>query len=212
MASFVTRLFMAVALFAAVMPSVMASKCPNVNHRTRWFYGKLGHCVFFNGPSPARNPPSNSGKTCPSNWAWSDNAVNGIANGCVPKQPWVTTQTPHCTGKNEGWSWSKWACVKTTVPPPQPTHHKRKNTPLPSKCAVGYTACPVATEDGLNNGFECLDTSAELESCGGCASIGEGQDCTAIPGAWNIACNRGKCEVSSCAPGWTMSHGRCVQA
>jgi hypothetical protein len=67
-------------------------------------------------------------------------------------------------------------------------------------------ACPIPTATGLSDDYECLDTSTELESCGGCASLGEGTDCTAIPHAWNVACNRGKCEVSSCAPGYKLSN------
>ena len=42
--------------------------------------------------------------------------------------------------------------------------------------------------------YECFDIDTELTSCGGCASTGAGQDCTAIPHAWNVACNRGQCE------------------
>lgn len=137
--------------------------------------------------------------------------ASGIAGGCVPTQPWVINKTPRCTGKNQVWSWSKWVCTKSTVPGPQPTHHyKRKEAMVPRTCPVSYTACAV-TSEGILSGYECLDTDVELESCGGCASIGEGQDCTAIPGAWNIGCNQGKCEGIACLPAsqWSGSDSLC---
>lgn len=58
---------------------------------------------------------------------------------------------------------------------------------------MGLDACPIPGAHGLTGDFECLDTTNELESCGGCASIGEGQDCTLIEGAWNVACEQGIC-------------------
>ncbi len=54
-------------------------------------------------------------------------------------------------------------------------------------------ACPLKGLTATSNDYECLDTDAELESCGGCASIGAGQDCTAIEGVWNVACTTGSC-------------------
>jgi hypothetical protein len=37
-------------------------------------------------------------------------------------------------------------------------------------------------------GYECLDTQNDLESCGGCAAIGEGRDCTKITNAAGVGC------------------------
>jgi hypothetical protein len=62
--------------------------------------------------------------------------------------------------------------------------------------------------------YECIDTLTELEryvrlvfnllvipltstivcSCGGCASTGEGVDCTALPGVKSVTCNAGQCQ------------------
>jgi len=56
----------------------------------------------------------------------------------------------------------------------------------------GVTAA-LSAQNGFTGDFECLDTINELESCGGCASINEGQDCTAIKGAWNVGCEHGRC-------------------
>ncbi|KIM44389.1 hypothetical protein M413DRAFT_66908, partial [Hebeloma cylindrosporum] len=44
----------------------------------------------------------------------------------------------------------------------------------------------------------------ELESCGGCTSLGKGQDCTRIEGAWNVGCHEGSCFVYTCAGGFTI--------
>ena len=45
--------------------------------------------------------------------------------------------------------------------------------------------------------FYSLDTSAELTSCGGCASTGAGQNCGLIYGAWNVGCEFGECKSES---------------
>lgn len=49
--------------------------------------------------------------------------------------------------------------------------------------------------EGAAGGYECLDTTQALESCGGCASTGEGQDCTKIRGAQGYACEASVCRV-----------------
>ena len=64
---------------------------------------------------------------------------------------------------------------------------------LSQLCPTDLTACPITSASGPTSDFECIDTTNELESCGGCASIGEGQDCTAIGGAWNVGCEQGTC-------------------
>jgi len=76
---------------------------------------------------------------------------------------------------------------------------KSRTAPL---CPSGLEACPVS---GLTAGdYECLDVTTELESCGGCVSLGQGRDCTAIPGAWNVGCEQGTCAVYSCAAGYRV--------
>ncbi|KAJ3539444.1 hypothetical protein NM688_g6357 [Phlebia brevispora] len=66
-------------------------------------------------------------------------------------------------------------------------------------------ACPIKGLMSVNGDYECLDTTTELESCGGCASTGAGQDCTAIEGAWNVACNKGSCAVYTCQRGYKVA-------
>lgn len=70
------------------------------------------------------------------------------------------------------------------------------------------TACPV--ENGI--GWDCLNLASTLESCGGCMSIGEGQDCTLIKGADTVGCIHGKCVIGSCESGFYLDSekGACV--
>ncbi|KAF7339463.1 hypothetical protein MSAN_02160600 [Mycena sanguinolenta] len=86
-----------------------------------------------------------------------------------PSQP-----TPPASHPSGGSNWKRQA-------------HKR-SAPL---CPTGLDACPIP--GGAVNDYECIDTAVELESCGGCASLDQGQDCTAIPGAWNVGCEQGRC-------------------
>ncbi|ODN92099.1 hypothetical protein L198_05771 [Cryptococcus wingfieldii CBS 7118] len=70
-------------------------------------------------------------------------------------------------------------------------------------CPKGLAACPIP--GAALDQYECLDSTSELQSCGGCASLGSGQDCTALPGARWMGCNSGACEVYSCKPGWARA-------
>jgi len=70
-------------------------------------------------------------------------------------------------------------------------------------CPTGLTPCPAY------RGFECLDTTADLEACGGCPFEG-GDDCSAIPNSDRVQCVQGKCEIISCRRGFTKLNGQCV--
>ncbi|GAA5820565.1 hypothetical protein JCM11251_003051 [Rhodosporidiobolus azoricus] len=76
-------------------------------------------------------------------------------------------------------------------------------------CPDGETACPLPS-----GGFECIDTTTSLNSCGGCVGAGQsGQNCLAIPGALNVQCLDSKCHVGSCFKGWKHTkdgNGSCV--
>ncbi|WWC97775.1 hypothetical protein V866_004661 [Kwoniella sp. B9012] len=85
-------------------------------------------------------------------------------------------------------------------------------------CPGKMTACVV---QGVSDSFECIDTTQELESCGGC-SVGEfnvhnttlGIDCTALPGVPRgaITCSNSKCTAYACKKGWILaSDGTCVR-
>ena len=63
-------------------------------------------------------------------------------------------------------------------------------------------------------GYECIDTTQALDSCGGCASTGEGVDCTKIRGARSVGCENSACRVFSCQAGFKPSPrgDKCVRA
>ncbi|WVW85301.1 hypothetical protein I302_107339 [Kwoniella bestiolae CBS 10118] len=70
-------------------------------------------------------------------------------------------------------------------------------------CPARMAACPV---EGRQEGeYECINPLEDLQSCGGCSSMGTGQDCSAIPGARWMGCNLGKCQVYSCMKGWKLN-------
>ncbi|KAI0756993.1 hypothetical protein C8Q80DRAFT_1116293 [Daedaleopsis nitida] len=173
---------------------------------SEWWWDDKSCCLPHGGTPNPPQPPS--GSQCPSNWEW--HTGKGC---CVPQHP--NPPPPQC---GSGWGWdngSKCCFPHGTTPTPTPSSkpgtpghghykraHKARNVSL---CPTGLDACPIAGLAGLTDDWECLDTRTELESCGGCASTGAGQDCTAIPGAWNVGCNNGKCVVYTCAAGYLRS-------
>ncbi|WVF67179.1 hypothetical protein IAT40_001926 [Kwoniella sp. CBS 6097] len=88
-------------------------------------------------------------------------------------------------------------------------------------CPNSLTACRVP--GAFADSFECIDTTAELESCGGCsqgffndreaANAALGVDCTSLPGVAKgaVTCTAGVCEAFACRPGYTLTNGVCVQ-
>ncbi|GAA5891195.1 hypothetical protein JCM6882_006452 [Rhodosporidiobolus microsporus] len=91
-------------------------------------------------------------------------------------------------------------------------------------CPSGLTACPIpgstsfslaqsslllsgvqspfASLGAGSGGFECLDTAFEVESCGGCSTLGEGQNCLEIEHAKRVGCGEGRCVVFACMSGF----------
>lgn len=91
-------------------------------------------------------------------------------------------------------------------------------------CRQPFTACPVShflsrdeVASSYGGGFECVDTTADLESCGGCTTPFKGNalgvDCTALPFVNSVTCLSGRCIVESCAPGFVPSSDghKCVE-
>ena len=172
-------------------------------------------CCLPHGGSP--NPPSPpKGTGCPSNWEW-----NTGKNCCVPHHP--DQPPPQCSsgwGWDNGSKccFPHTTTTKTSTPSGKPNggygnsgygnsgygnsgygshnsgHWKRAHGKARSVslCPNGMEACPLSSS-GLSDDFQCFDTRTDLESCGGCASTGAGQDCTAIDGAWNVGCKEGQC-------------------
>lgn len=84
-------------------------------------------------------------------------------------------------------------------------------------CLNGLAACPVLSTPGQFPrtfaeweavGFECVDFTADLRSCGGCSSLDPIEhDCTTIPHVEGVACVAGECQISSCQPGYSLESG-----
>jgi len=212
----------------AVVPFAAASATPSKTSSTsqscsanEFYYEKKDCCLPHGGPTatpthgskPPPTPSPPSGKSCPpTNWYWSE-----PKSCCLPNHPVAPSgPSPICsTGHN--WQDATQCCVPSTpskpTQPAKPSGGAGKSNggygkrALSSRtialCPNGFDACPIP---GLTSGdYECLDTTAELESCGGCSSIGEGQDCNAIKGAWNVGCDRGSCKVYSCFGGFKLA-------
>jgi len=75
------------------------------------------------------------------------------------------------------------------------------------RCPAGLTACPISNVQTLKQStpFECLDTMQEITSCGGCATLGQGVDCSALRGVRLSGCSKGECTIFSCAKGYELS-------
>ncbi|THH34019.1 hypothetical protein EUX98_g84 [Antrodiella citrinella] len=182
----------------------------NCDENNFWWEPK--QCCLPNG-GPSTPPPSPpSGSNCPpSGWSWLPSK-----SCCSPHTPPSNGPPPQCPS---GWSWnpSDYQCHPSapTSPAPPPSKpsgyagHQRRSglkaraAPL---CPNGHEACPIQGASGLTGDYECLDTTQELTSCGGCASLGAGQDCTAIAGAWNVKCDvsQGGCKVLTCTAGYKV--------
>jgi len=67
-------------------------------------------------------------------------------------------------------------------------------------CPYGLNACPIST---ISSNYECVELN-ELENCGGCAIGGVGEDCSAIPHVYGVACVEGRCSIATCAPGYQL--------
>ncbi|WWD09485.1 hypothetical protein V865_007609 [Kwoniella europaea PYCC6329] len=83
-------------------------------------------------------------------------------------------------------------------------------------CPEGFEACKIGDSP---EGYECIDTFSDLESCGGCTSgkfeTGQvsGTDCTTLPGIadYGVTCFKGSCQAFACEEGWTLaSNQTCI--
>ncbi|GHJ85923.1 hypothetical protein NliqN6_2325 [Naganishia liquefaciens] len=86
-------------------------------------------------------------------------------------------------------------------------------------CPPGLEACytsDVSMKFGRPVGWECVDTSSDVESCGGCewpvAGQAQGQDCSDMSGVSRVSCNRGQCQAETCMRGFEKNGTECVES
>jgi len=83
-------------------------------------------------------------------------------------------------------------------------------------CPGALSACQVASKEPLVSnpisltewnsiGFECVDFTTDLRSCGGCSALDASHDCTTIAGASSVSCLTGNCRINTCKPGYMLS-------
>ncbi|KAI5478245.1 formin binding protein [Pseudohyphozyma bogoriensis] len=101
-------------------------------------------------------------------------------------------------------------CHANPLTPSAASRHRRDISPRGSRCPASHTACPLTS--GVA-GFECVDTTTNLEQCGACASQG-GVDCTALPGVDAVGCVEGKCEIWACQNThvWDAATASCIES
>ncbi|KAF9785861.1 protein priA [Thelephora terrestris] len=211
-------------LLALAVPFVLADGGNCGGGQFKW--SRKDCCLPNGGPSTPPSPPS--GKDCPSNWSW-----NHGLGCCAPhQQPPSNPPPPQC---HNGWNWSdnSLCCNPPTTPstPSKPStpsgkpgdcdddknngqnngqKHKRlaaekrqNRSRNVAPCPKGLSACPVSSLIGGD--YECVNTLEDLDNCGGCATLGEGQNCNAIFGVWNVGCEQSACKIYTCADGYTLS-------
>jgi hypothetical protein len=70
------------------------------------------------------------------------------------------------------------------------------------RCEEGFVDCDGDAENGCEASF------TEVLNCGGCASAGEAEPCTGLPGVLASECGTGECRVSECLPGFADCNRR----
>jgi len=128
--------------------------------------------------------------------------------------PAATPTSCVSTACDDGYVYSGNACVLTASHPGSKRGIKRGA----QVCRNGLMACGVP---GYNQ-WECLDTTTDLDSCGGCvfpppsfifsslttsqqSQISSGVDCSLIPHVADVKCLESKCVVTKCNRGFTVS-------
>ncbi|GAA5939869.1 uncharacterized protein JCM15063_004330 [Sporobolomyces koalae] len=123
-----------------------------------------------------------------------DTHATTVGADCSSDPEFKCTQTS--TGQALTCDKSTLTCALAAVPSGRA--RERRNVAKRNVCPASHEACSV------EGGFECVDTTSNIEQCGACAGAG-GVDCTQIEGAGSVACVAGTCEIWSCAEGFTWS-------
>ncbi|ORY26576.1 autophagy-related protein 13-domain-containing protein [Naematelia encephala] len=120
------------------------------------------------------------GKTCPTGWYWNTSAVVVVLS--LLKVPVRKEEVK--IGNNHK---RDFKARQQQIAFPQSDSDAMY-------CPAPLHACSILTPSvGGEWAYECVDFATELESCGGCASTGQGADCTAIPHAISVGCEIGTC-------------------
>jgi len=220
------QLLSSLAILAAITIGITQAKpsptIPDLTARTaadskncgkdEFFYLTRSCCLSHGGPPAKPSPPG--GVSCPSTWYWHHGQ-----GCCVPEHP--NPPTPSCP-KNYGWEKSRQCCTPNKpshTPPPPPSkpspkphsggHYKAKRNVVRdwdnSFCPNSLTACPIKVNGIATGDKECIDTYADVSSCGGCLSMGAGKDCSKIPHAISPSCLGSECYVQECVSGFKPS-------
>lgn len=164
------------------------------------------------------------------NWSWKeDSSTEGLCcttgwsckqTRCCPDDQ--IESNGQCCSVGSVWNTNSKSCI---APSTHARSHKRSLSGQVSLadqealnldiklCPSMLSACPI--KGAAIGQYECIDSQTDIQSCGGCASLGKGTDCTAIPGVRFTGCSAGECEVYSCLKGYRMVKGlagnKCVR-
>ncbi|KAL5535540.1 hypothetical protein ACEPAF_3634 [Sanghuangporus sanghuang] len=188
------------------------SAAPKPCSENEFWYEEKKCCLPLGG---SNLPKPSATVICPYTWEYST-----TLSCCVPKVPFVPL--PACPAKHT-WDGKSFVCQPPSSPYPKPSSiygrkakssRRSEQTPL-TPCPSGLEQCPISgLSSPENDDYECVETTSDLINCGGCSAAGKGKDCTTIPNALNVACERGTCIVASCTKGYIPStgNGTCILA
>lgn len=150
------------------------------------------------GPVPGRHRPS------PKPMSWID-AVDAIAEK-ISKV--AAAHVGHPSPKFRRWTDEEVQDEQAEVSNRMDYGLRRLDLEELASCPIpGERKCLVAgMGDGLGNkAYECIDTSNQSDSCGGCVLEGDGEDCSQLPNVSSVRCELGSCQILSCANGYELS-------
>ncbi|KEI40754.1 uncharacterized protein L969DRAFT_617455 [Mixia osmundae IAM 14324] len=187
-------------------------------------------CMAFFNCSPTDGTCGGAGATCANgNQDCTSDSCDTSGKCAAPPSAGMADGSPCgsdtvCSSGSCGSSYQCASSTSLTASQKARLRHKRRSTG-PGKlthggevvyredirCPRGQTACALGLSSE-NVGYECVDTTVTLESCGGCIPLGLnetmasneawGTDCTTLPNVDIVSCSSGACKISSCLPGF----------